>query len=187
MRPKHELYPVEVGKAPPMMLSNFLIGYPTVTPLQVEYHQPYMFGEHSSIEAEYYVCIPPGFPYKDFEEKLSSVGNEVAEGSGCEASLSVIYEEEPFREDAQSVIVRAASSAFQKLTGFEPIFEWLPYPVSAKDLISSGFAKDVVVFGPGDWTFSEAHDEKAMIAEALRASEILAEIPYEVASLQENR
>jgi acetylornithine deacetylase/succinyl-diaminopimelate desuccinylase-like protein len=187
MKPKHTIYPVEVGKAPPMTLSSFLIGYPTMTPLRVEYHQPYLFGEQSSIEAEYYVCIPPEFLCKVFKEKLTVTVDEIARSSGCEATASVVYEEEPFREDARSVIVKATSSTFLRLTGFEPIFEWLPYPVSAKDLKSSGFANDIVVLGPGDWTMSTAQDEKTVIAEALRASEIFAEIPYEAALLQEKR
>jgi hypothetical protein len=160
MKPRHSIYPVEVGKAPPVTLSSFLIGYPTMTPLKVEYHQPYLFGEQSCIETEYYVCIPPEFLCKEFEEKLTVLVNEIARSSGCEATVSVVYEEEPFREDAQSVIIKATSSTFLKLTGFEPIFEWLPYPVSAKDLTSSGFAEDVVVLGPGDWTFSDAQEKR---------------------------
>lgn len=187
MKPKHDIYPVEVGRAPPIMLSNFMIGYPTMTPLQVEYVQPHLFGENSSIETEYYVCVPPEFSYKDFESKLSSVLEEVARGSGCEASVDVIYEEQPFREDPQSVIVNATSSAFLRLTGFEPVFEWLPHPVSANDLISSGFAKDIMVLGPGDWTLSSTQDEKTIIAEVLRAAEILETIPYEAALLQERQ
>ncbi len=186
MKPRHDIYPVEVGKAPPMILSSFLLGYPTMTPLQVEYHQPYSIGEHSSIEAEYYVSLPPEFPYREFEDKLPVTLKEIVKGTGCDASVEVVYEEEPFREDAQSVIVKATSNAFLKLTGFEPIFEWLPYPASAKDLTSNGFAKDIVALGPGDWTLSSAQSEKAIIAEALRASEILASVPYEVSLLSEN-
>jgi acetylornithine deacetylase/succinyl-diaminopimelate desuccinylase-like protein len=185
MKPRHDTYPVEVGKAPSLILSNFLIGYPAVTPLQVKYHQPTTLGESSSIEAEYYVSIPPEFPHKEFEEKVSAAAVENAKRAGCEASLSVVYEEEPFQQDAKSVLVRATTNVFQKLTGFEPVVEWLPYPVSGKILTSSGFAKDVMVLGPGDWTMTNAQDEKSTLIEAFRASEILAEIPYEVASLVE--
>jgi acetylornithine deacetylase/succinyl-diaminopimelate desuccinylase-like protein len=187
MKPKHDIYPVEVGKAPPMMLSNFLIGYPIMTPLRLEYHQPYAFGERSSIETEYYVSTPPEISHKEIEEKFSSSAKEIAKRIGCEATVTVAYREEPFRGDAKSAIVRATSSTFQKLTGFEPVFEWLPYPVSAKDLTSSGFAKDVMVLGPGDWAFSTSQDEKSIITEAMRASEILAQIPFEVALLEEKR
>jgi acetylornithine deacetylase/succinyl-diaminopimelate desuccinylase-like protein len=186
MKPKHDIYPVEVGKAPPMTLSSFLLGYPNMIPMRVEFDQPCSIGERSSIEAEYYVSLPPEFQYKEFEEKLPMVLKESSKDTRCDSSVEVIYEEKPFREDPQSVIVKAISNAFVKLTGFEPIFEWLPYPVSAKDLVSSGFATDVVVIGPGDWTFSSAQSEKTIIAEALRASEILASVPYEVSLLSEN-
>lgn len=186
MKPRHNTYPVEVGKAPPMILSSFLIGYPTMTPLRVEFDQPCSIGERSSIEAEYYVSLPPEFQYKELEQKIQIALKESGKGTGCEASVEVIYEEKPFREDPQSVIVKATSNAFLKLTRFEPIFEWLPYPVSAKDLVSSRFAMDVVVIGPGDWTFSSTQSEKTIIAEALRASEILASVPYEVSLLSEN-
>jgi acetylornithine deacetylase/succinyl-diaminopimelate desuccinylase-like protein len=144
-----------------------------------------VLGERSSLEIEYYVSIPPEFPCKEFMEKLSIMAKEIAKNAGCEATVSKVYEEEPFREDAQSLIVRATSSAFQKLTGFEPVFEWLPYPVSAKELASSKFARDVLALGSGDWTMSTANDEKTTIANAIRASEVLAEIPYEIASLEE--
>jgi acetylornithine deacetylase/succinyl-diaminopimelate desuccinylase-like protein len=186
MKPRHDIYPVEVGKAPPMILSSFLLGYPTMTPLQVEYQQPYSIGERSGIEAEYYVSLPPEFPYKEFEDMLSVTLKEIAKDTGCDTLVEVVYREEPFREDPQSVIVKATSNAFVKLTGFEPIFEWLPYPVSAKGLTSGGSAKDVVVVGPGDWTLSSAQSEKTIIAEALRASKILANIPYEASLLPEN-
>jgi acetylornithine deacetylase/succinyl-diaminopimelate desuccinylase-like protein len=187
MKPRHDIYPVEVGKAPPMTLSSFLIAYPTETPLRVEFHQPYSLGERNSIEAEYYVSLPPEFHYQEFEEKLPSLIREIGKATRCETSVEVVYEEKPFREDPKSVIVKATSNAFLKLTGFEPIFEWLPYPISAKDLTSSGFARDVVALGPGDWTFTSAQDEKTVIAESIRISEILAEIPYEVTLLQEKQ
>jgi hypothetical protein len=186
MKPRHDIYPVEVGKAPPMTLSSFLIGYPTATPLRVEFHQPYSLGERNSIEAEYYVSLPPEFHYEELEEKLPSVLREIGKGTRCETSVELVYGEKPFREDSESVIVKATSNTFLKLTGFEPIFEWLPYPVSAKDLVSSRFAKDVVVVGPGDWTFSSAQSEKTIVAEALRASDILANVPYQVSLLPEN-
>jgi hypothetical protein len=185
VKPRHDIYPVEVGKAPPMTLSNFLIGCPTMTPVRLEFHPPLVFGESSSIEAEYYVCIPPEFSHKEFEEKVSAVTTEVAKHYGCKASVSIIYEEEPFREDAKSVLVRATINVFQKLTDFEPVIEWLPYPVSGKDLISSGFARDLIVVGPGDWTMASPQDEKKTIMEAFRASDILAEIPYGIVSLTE--
>jgi hypothetical protein len=169
-----------------MILSSFLIGYPTVTPLRVEFDQPCSIGERSSIQAEYYVSLPPEFEYKELEEKLPIELKESGKNTGCEAVVEVVYEEKPFREDPQSVIVKATSNTFLKLTGFEPIFEWLPYPVSAKDLVSSRFANDVVVIGPGDWTSSSSQTEKTIIAEALRTSQILSNIPYEVSLLPEN-
>ena len=179
MKPKHDIYPVEVGKAPPMMLSNFLIGYPTMTPVWLKYQQPYMFGERNSIEVEYYICIPPESSIKEMEDRLQGTAKETAKRVGCGVEVSMTYEEEPFREDAKSAIVRATCNAFKKLTRFEPVFEWLPYPVSANNLTSSGFAKDIMVLGPGDWTFSSTQDDKTIIAEALHASEIFAEIPFE--------
>jgi hypothetical protein len=179
MRPRHDIYPVEVGKAPPMILSNFLIGYPTLTPMQIKYQQPYLFGERNAIEVEYYVCIPPEFSNKDIEERFSRTAKEIAKRAGCEVTASVTYEEEHFRGNPKSAIVRATCSSFKKLTRFEPVFEWLPYPVSAKDLTSSGFAKDIMVLGPGDWALSSSQDDKTIIAEALHASEIFAEIPFE--------
>jgi len=187
MRPKHSIYPVEVGEAPPLILSRFLLGYPTMTPTHIKATEPAIIGESIPVEIEYYASTPPEFSHTDFKDRLSSVVVEVAKGSGCEASIEDVFEEEPFREDSHSPIVAALSQAFLKSTGFEPIFEWLPFPISARELKSTGFAKDVVAFGPGDLTLTNGQNELGIVGEAFRASRILARIPCEVAALEDRQ
>nr|MDO8134245.1 peptidase dimerization domain-containing protein [Candidatus Njordarchaeum guaymaensis] len=185
VKPQHDKYPIEVGKTPPLILSRFLVGYLTMTPMRIKHEQHGTMGGRSCIEVDYYVSTPPEFSFKDFKEKLNEAIVRVTQTTGCKASIEDMLEEEPFREDPHSVIVTATSKALLKLTAFEPVFEWLPFPVSAGELKSSGFARDVLAFGPGDWTLSGGQGEKNSTREALLASEVLAQIPHEIASLEE--
>jgi acetylornithine deacetylase/succinyl-diaminopimelate desuccinylase-like protein len=185
VRPHHDKYPVEVGKATPLILSRFLVGFPTMTPTCVRCEQENTSGGSSRIEVDYYVSTPPEFSSKNFKDKLNKTLIHVAETTGCKASIEAMLEEEPFRENPHSIIVTATSDVMKRLTGFEPVFEWLPFPISAAELKSSGFARDVIAFGPGDPTLSAKQDEKNMVREALLASEVLAQIPQRVATLEE--
>nr|MDO8099007.1 M20 family metallopeptidase [Candidatus Njordarchaeota archaeon] len=185
VKPRHDKYPVEVGKTSSLILSHFLVGYLTMTPMSIRYERQGTMGGVSCIEVDYYVSTPPEFSSKNFQEKLNKALVHVTETTGCKVSIEDVLEEEPFREDPHSVIVTATSKALLKLTGFEPVFEWLPFPVSAGELKASNFARDVVAFGPGDCSLSGWQGEKSMVKDALVASEILGQTPYEVAVLED--
>jgi acetylornithine deacetylase/succinyl-diaminopimelate desuccinylase-like protein len=116
---------------------------------------------------------------------LIAMAKEVEKSSGCQISIDETYVEEPFREDPSSLLVGAISGAVLKISGFEPIFEWLPFPVSTRELKTSGFASDVVAFGPGDWAPITTPNEKSIVSEILQASRILASIPHEATILDE--
>jgi acetylornithine deacetylase/succinyl-diaminopimelate desuccinylase-like protein len=184
VRPQHDKYPVEVGKTTPLILSRFLVGLPTMIPTCVRCEQKGTVSGSSRIEVDYYVSTPPEFSSKSFKDKLNKALIHVAETTGCRASIEDMFEEEPFRENPHSIIVTATSDVLKRLTEFEPTFEWLPFPISAAELKSNGFARDVIAFGPGDPTLSAKQDEKNMVRETLLASEVLAKIPQRVATLE---
>ncbi|WXG43471.1 MAG: hypothetical protein WED04_05440 [Promethearchaeati archaeon SRVP18_Atabeyarchaeia-1] len=187
MKPRHHLYPVEYGKAPSATIANFLIGYPSIATTRVASDLSGVDEGVSSIASYSYVTLPPECSHKELMGEFRHVAERVGKNSGCQLSVEDEFVEQPFREDARSFVVNAISEAFLKVSGFEPIFEWLPFPVSARDLKESGFATDVVVFGPGDWTTIRPPNEKDIVAEIIEAAEVLAKIPYEAADMKEDQ
>jgi acetylornithine deacetylase/succinyl-diaminopimelate desuccinylase-like protein len=184
MEPRHAIYPVEYGRAPPAITSNFLIGYPTISTSLVRSDPKSTEVDRSIIESSHYVSLPPEFSYRELMTRLIAVAERVGKTGGCQLSIDETYVEEPFREDPNSPLLEAISNAVLKTSGFEPVFEWLPFPVSARELKGSGFARDVVVFGPGDWAPAAIPNEKEIVTEILQASKILVDIPNELAHLE---
>ena len=183
--PRHAIYPVEFGKAPAATTSNFLIGYPTMATEQVRSDERSTDGDRCSVESYHYVSLPPNFSHQELLKKLNATAKDVEKSSGCQLSIDEICSEESFREDPHSLVVEAICNAVVKTSGFEPIFEWLPFPVSAKELKVSHFASDVVAFGPGDWAPANTPNERGIVTEILQASRILARVPYEMAAFEE--
>lgn len=166
MWPTHKYYPTRPKEAAEDLLTAFLLGMPTLTPIGVRIKNEARI--HTPVEVEIDVCVtlPPNY-------SAEKVANDLNSKLGLKDATIEILDEIPFfTGNPNAWIVKELEKIILDVTGYFPLYEWFPYPAAAHLMMKLGLATEVVTFGPGDFKLSYRTDEWVNVNDLMMASKV---------------
>ena len=166
MWPTHKYYPTRIKEATEDLLTAFLLGLPTLTPIGVRVKNETRI--HTPVEMEIDVCVtlPPNY-------SAEKVANDLNSKLGLKDVTIEILDEIPFfTGNPNAWIVKELEKIILDVTGYFPLYEWFPYPAAAHLMMKLGLATEVVTFGPGDFKLSYRPDEWVNVNDLMTASKV---------------
>lgn len=166
--PSHPFYPTRPETASEDLLSSFLFGLPTITPIEVRARSKAQ-STPDSVILRIHSTLPPNYTANDILARLRAQEVE-------NVSIKVVEEIPFFMEDARAEIVKTVHYAIKDVTGLNPLYEWFPWSTSAYILKTNGIADEVVIVGPGDMRLAHRPNEYVNIKDLLNAVKIFMKV-----------
>ena len=163
--PSHQYYPTKPGQAQEDLLTAFLLGAPTPTPIDIRTETA---AQGTPTKAEITVYIPTT-PNREAEELLNSLKSKVDETN---TTIETVKTWKFLDGNPESWLVKALHRAIFEVSGQHPLYEWYPWPTAANRLIELGITKDFAIFGPGDFRLSHRPNEYVGVQDLAQAVEI---------------
>ena len=169
MWPSHPIYPLSPKKAPPDLVTVFALGTSTVIPVNIRSEDLYGLIT-DELEIEFYVSLSP----EQNESGVQRIQEEMIDGlQGFKFEWEIPFFFPPLKFSNDSKVIKVLQASYKNILGHDPYYEWFPWPTAASILSQKVKRKDLVIFGPGNFTLVGRPNESGSIDQVLQASKIL--------------